>query len=182
MLSATAVETGRYIIGGSMPERDPADENRVYNTLTVWDPQGRLITKFRKLHLYDVNIPGGIVFTESEVIGPGSKTAVVKFRESNLAQVGTSLSGQRSAPSHWQSASTSVSPFSFMRCRSSIRRSALICCPPLSTPRRVRKLGTCCRGDGQSTTRSTWGCARQLDCPGKRWVGEIQIGGHCAAC
>jgi predicted amidohydrolase len=81
MLSAVAVETGRYIIGGSMPERDPADDNRVYNTLTVWDPQGRLVTKFRKLHLYDVNIPGGIVFTESEAIGPGSKTAVVKFRE-----------------------------------------------------------------------------------------------------
>jgi hypothetical protein len=40
MLSQAAIETGRHIIGGSIPELDEKDSAKVYNTMTVWDPQG----------------------------------------------------------------------------------------------------------------------------------------------
>lgn len=93
-----------------MPERDPTDENRVYNTMTVWNPQGELIAKFRKLHLYDVNIPGGIVFTESDAIRPGSNTVVVKFRQCHVPNRMSALKAQHSEPSLWASALISDSP------------------------------------------------------------------------
>ncbi len=81
MLSSVAIEAKRHIIGGSIPEQDPADSSKVYNTMTVWDPQGRMIGKYRKMHLYDVDIPGGISMRESDVISPGSKPAVIQFRQ-----------------------------------------------------------------------------------------------------
>ncbi|ORY32900.1 carbon-nitrogen hydrolase [Naematelia encephala] len=79
MLSDAAIQTGIYIIGGSIPERDLTDDTKVYNTMTVWDPQGRMIGKYRKMHLYDVDIPGGITMRESDVISPGSEPTVMKF-------------------------------------------------------------------------------------------------------
>jgi predicted amidohydrolase len=39
MLSETARETGVWLIGGSIPECR-AGEDKVWNTATVWDPQG----------------------------------------------------------------------------------------------------------------------------------------------
>jgi predicted amidohydrolase len=41
---------------------------------------GRLMGKYRKIHLYDVDIPGGISMRESDVISPGSQPFVIKFR------------------------------------------------------------------------------------------------------
>lgn len=41
MLSKTAIEVQRYIIGGSIPELDPANSTKIYNTMTVWDPKGQ---------------------------------------------------------------------------------------------------------------------------------------------
>jgi predicted amidohydrolase len=41
---------------------------------------GDLVGKYRKLHMYDVDIPGGIVMKESDVITPGTDTLVYKFR------------------------------------------------------------------------------------------------------
>jgi omega-amidase len=80
MLSDAARSTRRYLIGGSIPERASIDDPRVYNTLTVWDPDGRLIKKYRKMHLYDVDIPGRITMAESDVITAGDTPAVVRFR------------------------------------------------------------------------------------------------------
>jgi len=61
MLKNIAKETGKYIIGGSIPE---AIENsdKIYNTCLCFDRDGNLTAKHRKVHLFDVNIPGGIVF------------------------------------------------------------------------------------------------------------------------
>jgi predicted amidohydrolase len=40
-----------------------------------------MMAKYRKIHLYDVDIPGGITIRESDVIRPGSKPTVIHFRE-----------------------------------------------------------------------------------------------------
>lgn len=60
-LKDISIETGKYIIGGSMPEAIEESE-KIYNTCLCFDRQGNLVAKHRKLHLFDVNIPGGIVF------------------------------------------------------------------------------------------------------------------------
>lgn len=45
-LSAAAKRFSIYIVGGTIPERDGGS---LYNTATVWDPQGNLIAKHRKV-------------------------------------------------------------------------------------------------------------------------------------
>uniref|UniRef100_A0A023ENL8 omega-amidase n=1 Tax=Aedes albopictus TaxID=7160 RepID=A0A023ENL8_AEDAL len=75
-LSAIAKELGIYLIGGTIPERNPM-ENKIYNTCTVWSPEGDLMATYRKIHLFDINIPGGITFRESDVLTGGSDLAII---------------------------------------------------------------------------------------------------------
>ncbi|NLY76026.1 MAG: carbon-nitrogen hydrolase family protein [Firmicutes bacterium] len=72
-LSDLARKTGAYLVGGSIPERDG---DRIYNTSLTFDPQGNLIAKHRKIHLFDVSIPGQIEFRESAVLTPGNDLTV----------------------------------------------------------------------------------------------------------
>lgn len=70
MLSRAAKEHCVYLIGGSFPE---IDNNKYYNTCTIWNPQGQLIAKYRKMHLFDIDIPGKMTFKESEVLTAGNE-------------------------------------------------------------------------------------------------------------
>lgn len=73
MLSRAALETGAYIVGGSTPE---AEGGRIYNTCLVFSPEGKLIAKHRKAHLFDVNVKDGQKFTESETLSAGGGATV----------------------------------------------------------------------------------------------------------
>jgi len=80
ILSALAeIATGHraWVIGGGLPERVPGDERRAYNTAAVVDPDGRLVGRYRKLHLFDVDIPGGAVLRESDGTAGGDAPLVV---------------------------------------------------------------------------------------------------------
>jgi len=67
-----------YLIGGSFPERQIVDgQEKLYNTSTVWSPEGNLIGEFRKLHLFDIDIPNKITFRESDALSPGNSLTVV---------------------------------------------------------------------------------------------------------
>lgn len=68
-LSEAAKASQVFLIGGSIPERDG---DKLYNTMTVWSPEGKLIQTHRKMHLFDIDIPGKITFKESEVLSPGN--------------------------------------------------------------------------------------------------------------
>lgn len=68
-LQEAAKASSVWLVGGSIPERDG---DKLYNTCTVWNPQGDMIAKHRKIHLFDINVPGGITFKESETLSPGS--------------------------------------------------------------------------------------------------------------
>lgn len=68
-------ELGLHLVGGSIPEED--DEGRIFNTATLWDGQGNLLATHRKVHLFDVDLPGGVSFQESKVFAPGEKMTVV---------------------------------------------------------------------------------------------------------
>ncbi|KAG2190142.1 hypothetical protein INT46_005187 [Mucor plumbeus] len=71
MLSAAAKEANVYLIGGSIPEREEST-GKIFNTLTAYDPSGKMIAKHRKVHLFDIDIPGGITFKESDVLTGGN--------------------------------------------------------------------------------------------------------------
>lgn len=57
-----------YIHIGSYLEKDG---NHIYNTGVVFDPAGEILAKYRKLHLFDVEIPGGMAYLESATITAG---------------------------------------------------------------------------------------------------------------
>lgn len=71
-LSAMAKDAGTWLLGGSIPEKDVSD-GKLYNTATVYNPQGELVAIHRKVHLFDIDIPGGITFKESETLSGGTK-------------------------------------------------------------------------------------------------------------
>jgi omega-amidase len=75
MMSKTAKELGVVLVGGSIPERDPSS-GKLYNTSTVFDEQGHLISMHRKLHLFDIDIPGGMTFQESKTLTAGNRVTV----------------------------------------------------------------------------------------------------------
>ncbi|KAK9464681.1 carbon-nitrogen hydrolase [Lipomyces arxii] len=73
-LSELAKETSTYLIGGSIPER--GSDGKLFNTSLSFSPLGNLIAKHRKVHLFDIDIPGKIKFKESEVLTGGDKVTV----------------------------------------------------------------------------------------------------------
>ena len=68
MIRKKARELNVYIHIGSYLERDG---DRIYNTGVVFDPAGELLAKYRKIHLFDVEIPGGVAYLESATITAG---------------------------------------------------------------------------------------------------------------
>ncbi|XP_066455278.1 omega-amidase NIT2 [Eleutherodactylus coqui] len=73
MMSDVAKECGIYLIGGSIPEED---SGKLYNTCTVFGPDGALLMKHRKIHLFDIDVPGKICFQESETLSPGDQLSM----------------------------------------------------------------------------------------------------------
>ena len=74
-LAAAARDNQVYLVGGSMPEVD--DAGRVYNACFIFDPQGRQIGRHRKMHMFDIDVPGGQKFKESDTLTPGNEVTVV---------------------------------------------------------------------------------------------------------
>ncbi len=67
-----------WIVGGGMAERvaDP-DDPRVHNSCVVVSPAGELVGRYRKIHLFDVDIPGSVRLAESEATAPGADLVVI---------------------------------------------------------------------------------------------------------
>lgn len=70
LLRRVARETGMVVVGGSIAEKDAQD--RIYNTCFVYDESGALLAFHRKRHLFDIDVPGGQYFKESDVLTPGA--------------------------------------------------------------------------------------------------------------
>ncbi len=69
-----AIEHKVHIHMGSFAERDGDD---IFNTGVVFNQRGEIIARYRKMHLFDVEIPGGRKYFESDIITAGDK--VVTF-------------------------------------------------------------------------------------------------------
>lgn len=74
LLSRLAKKHEVIIVGGSIPE---LSGDAVYNTSYVFSADGVCIGKHRKTHLFDIDIPGGICFMESETLHAGNNSTVV---------------------------------------------------------------------------------------------------------
>jgi predicted amidohydrolase len=75
-LGALARELAIHVVAGSFLEAVPS-ERRTYNTSCVFGPQGDLIARYRKLHLFDVELPGRVSVRESATRAPGTGVVTV---------------------------------------------------------------------------------------------------------
>ena len=85
--AAAARELGMWVLAGSFHEVGPAG-GLTYNTSLVLDRSGSLAAVYRKIHLYDVEIPGRVSYKESASVAPGSSLESVDV---DGVQVGLSI-------------------------------------------------------------------------------------------
>src|SRR4029077_6696077 len=71
----------------SFNERSDEAE-RCYNTSVFYGPDGSVLATYRKIHLFDVDVPNGPRFFESTTCKPGEAAAVVA---TPLARFGLSI-------------------------------------------------------------------------------------------
>ncbi|MBX7265646.1 carbon-nitrogen hydrolase family protein [Micromonospora sp. Llam7] len=74
--AAAARRRAVWVIVGSFHEAGP-DPDRTWNTMLVFDRSGTLAASYRKIHLYDVEIPGRVSYRESATVAPGDQPVVV---------------------------------------------------------------------------------------------------------
>jgi predicted amidohydrolase len=67
-----AGKLGIFILLGSFPERVPG-KARPYNTSVLLGPRGQILARYRKLHLFDVELSGNPPHRESEWTQPGEE-------------------------------------------------------------------------------------------------------------
>jgi predicted amidohydrolase len=82
-----------WIVAGGMPEHlAPPTEGetptQTHNTCFVLSPAGEIAARYRKIHMFDIDIPGHAQFRESESTKRGNEVVVV---ETPLARLGLSI-------------------------------------------------------------------------------------------
>ena len=64
---------GIWVHAGSFHETGPR-AGLTYNTSLLFDPHGELVARYRKIHMYDVEIPGRVSYHESKQVAAGEET------------------------------------------------------------------------------------------------------------
>jgi predicted amidohydrolase len=78
---------GVWLLLGSYNEKSD-EPNRCYNTSVLFSPEGKIVATYRKMHLFDVDVPGGVRFAESATCKPGEEVAVA---DTELGKLGLSI-------------------------------------------------------------------------------------------
>jgi deaminated glutathione amidase len=79
-----ACETGAWLLIGSLvidPAGEPgaaAGENRLANRSFLVDPSGAVVARYDKIHMFDIDLPGGESYRESNAYRPGRSTVVAE--------------------------------------------------------------------------------------------------------
>jgi deaminated glutathione amidase len=75
LFSSLARELSLHLLLGSFNEKSPVKE-LCFNSSVLFDPSGASVAVYRKIHLFDVDVPGGVSFRESATVAPGSDVVV----------------------------------------------------------------------------------------------------------
>jgi len=79
-----ARETGAWILVGSLvidPAGEPgaeAGEERLANRSFLIDAEGAIVARYDKIHMFDIDLPGGESYRESNAYRPGGSTVVAE--------------------------------------------------------------------------------------------------------
>ncbi|MBF6569119.1 MAG: carbon-nitrogen hydrolase family protein [Candidatus Binataceae bacterium] len=73
LMAKLARELEIHLLAGSIYERIP-DESRSHNTSVLFGPDGARLAVYRKIHLFDVDLPGRVTVKESAAMRAGGDT------------------------------------------------------------------------------------------------------------
>lgn len=79
LLSRLAREKRMILIGGSIIEQDIS--GKLYNSSFVFDEAGNLLARHRKIHLFDIDLPGKVAVRESDTLHAGDTVTVVRHNK-----------------------------------------------------------------------------------------------------
>lgn len=85
-IGALATRLGIYVVAGSILER--AGDDKVFNTCVLLGPDGAIRATYRKIHLFDVDLPGRVTVRESDTRQPGDAPVVA---ETSVGKLGLSI-------------------------------------------------------------------------------------------
>jgi len=74
-LGRLARSLGLYLLAGSILERSGGD--KVFNTSLLFGPRGEIMARYRKTHLFDVDLPGHVTIRESDTRTAGDAVVTV---------------------------------------------------------------------------------------------------------
>ena len=74
--SALAEETGAWLLAGSMGA--DAGDGRISNRSVLIDPSGTIVATYDKIHMFDVDLPNGESYRESDAFRPGGQAVVAE--------------------------------------------------------------------------------------------------------
>jgi predicted amidohydrolase len=86
-MAALARRHETTLLLGSLPEAVPG-EARVRNTSVLLGPDGATIAVYRKIHLFDIDLPGMEHLKESKAVAPGEEIVVA---ETAIGPIGLSI-------------------------------------------------------------------------------------------
>lgn len=87
LMGGLARELEIYLLAGSITEHVPGQSRR-HNTSVLFGPDGARLAVYRKIHLFDVDLPGRVTVKESDVKIPGEDVVTATTR---LGTVGLSI-------------------------------------------------------------------------------------------
>jgi deaminated glutathione amidase len=71
-----ARETGAWLLAGSIVVK--LEPERLANRSLLFDPEGRIVARYDKIHMFDVSLEGGESYRESRTYRPGEATALAR--------------------------------------------------------------------------------------------------------
>lgn len=71
-MGALARELGIHLVAGSITELAQG-QPRNYNTSVLFGPDGSRLAIYRKIHLFDIDLPGRVTIRESDAKAPGAE-------------------------------------------------------------------------------------------------------------
>jgi len=146
---------------GSLTEK--AGDGRFYNTSAVFGPDGKEIARYRKIHLFDVDIPGGVRYRESDHVGRGEQ--VVTYQVGNVT-VGAATCYDMRFPELWRAlrdkgAQVIVIPAAFTLATGKDHWELLLRARAVETQTFVAAAAQCLTHTGG--TRACWGHSMVID-------------------
>ena len=88
ILKEMAKTNSVHILIGSLPIKT---NNKITNRSFLIGPNGKTLYKYDKIHMFDVNLPNGESYKESNTYSPGSKAVLAKVKLQKIVKIGMTI-------------------------------------------------------------------------------------------